>query len=284
MSNSWTEADDNLLKQLVSEYQKQWSVIAAHFPNKTPSQVASRWEKYLDPNLIKGAFTEEEDNLIRQFVAVHGPRCWQQVTEFVPMRSAKQCRERWFNHLDPTVVNKDWTPEEDQVIFERHQQIGPKWALISRQLPGRTDNAIKNRWNASISKRVKADENGVEYLAPDTSKRKRRVAKQLRSRPTPIRTVTPETMTAPKPLRSSTPPPPQIHDDEISQFIQPIDNSGFVDISPQGSFMLMSPAKISPFGFSPTAGISPNSPFRNFFKSPGADDFVYESFDSPMFQ
>jgi hypothetical protein len=84
----------------------------------------------------------------------------------LPDRTAKQCRERWFNHLSPEVTKCPWTPEEDQILFQEYVKQGAKWAEIAKVLPGRSDNAVKNRWHASISKRVQAGENGEFVLTP----------------------------------------------------------------------------------------------------------------------
>ena len=52
-------------------------------------------------------------------------------------RTGKQCRERWYNHLDPK-VNKDiWTYEEELMLFEMHRQLGNRWKEISLKLEGR---------------------------------------------------------------------------------------------------------------------------------------------------
>lgn len=285
MTKAWTEADDNRLKELVVQYNKQWSVIAQFFPSKTPSQVASRWDKYLDPNLIKGAFTEEEDNLVRKYVEQFGPRRWQKITEFVPGRSAKQCRERWFNHLDPSVIDKDWDFDEDSIIFKKHQEIGPKWSIISRLLPGRTDNAIKNRWNASISKRISKNDKGEDVLLPDQSKRKRRVARQLPSRPSPVKTqLSPETPIHIEKIRqiqsasnSRTSSPTQADEQSLMQLENDVKISNSTDISPK-SVLFPSPLKNSPtLWFSPrfSASPSPNSSFIGFIATPPYNIFDY---------
>ena len=48
-----------------------------------------------------------------------------------------------------------FSPEEDQAIMEAVAEHGTKWAVIVQRLPGRTDNAIKNRWNSTTRKMVR---------------------------------------------------------------------------------------------------------------------------------
>ena len=109
---------------------------------------------------MKGPFLEWEDDMIRKHVEKYGPHHWPVLANEIKSRNAKQCRERWANHLDPSITKTKWTEEEDLIIFQKYQDFGPKWAFISHFLPGRTDNSVKNRWHASISKRTVRGKDG----------------------------------------------------------------------------------------------------------------------------
>jgi len=130
----------------------------------------------------KKPWSREEDALLAKLVASHGTNNWTGLAELlsqqtqslirgngggmmgttrrgimVPLelqRSGKQCRERWHNHVNPTVRKGEWTSDEDALIVALQKQLGNQWAKIAKHLNGRSDNAVKNRFHAIIRART----------------------------------------------------------------------------------------------------------------------------------
>jgi hypothetical protein len=95
---------------------------------------------------IRKIFTREEDSELARLINVHGVDDWGFIARNMPHEfTARQCRERWKNYLDPQLHHCSWTTEEDRQLMREFDRLGPKWIPLSRRFPGRSGNAIRNR-------------------------------------------------------------------------------------------------------------------------------------------
>jgi len=152
-SGKWTEEEDNQLQQIVPIYnERHWRKISQHMQGRSAIQCLHRWTKILKPGLVKGPWSVEEDDRLIVWVQEKGPLKWAQCAHLIPGRSGKQCRERWFNNLNPNVKKGEWSPEEDDMIFKLYVDYGSSWSKIAQHFKDRTENSIKNRFYSTIRK------------------------------------------------------------------------------------------------------------------------------------
>ena len=153
----WTESDDEKLKKcaLLREKSKKfrkvkWKTIADQLgKGKDAASCQRRWNKVLMPGISKGHWSEMEDQILREkaneYIQKGQKIEWYKVASYIKGRIGKQCRERWENQLRPDLRICDWTKEEDLLCLEAYQKYGKQWKKIADCVPGRAQNAVKNR-------------------------------------------------------------------------------------------------------------------------------------------
>ncbi|CAL4978109.1 unnamed protein product [Urochloa decumbens] len=107
----------------------------------------------------KGLWSPEEDERLATHIARFGVSCWSSIPELAGLqRCGKSCRLRWMNYLRPDLKRGRFSQQEEDHIIALHKALGNSWSQIAARLPGRSDNEIKNFWNARLRKKLRQKE------------------------------------------------------------------------------------------------------------------------------
>lgn len=157
-SRPWLPSEDQDLKRLQRELGCRWAQIARKLSNRSPEDAKNRFlglklgaaadqPKRVDSNASAPKhdaneshqngkprnWTQKESSALRGLVETHGPSNWLFLASQISTgRTDLQCMQHWYQVLDPAIRKGKgtWTPEEDQLLLQKVQEIGRKWTQV----------------------------------------------------------------------------------------------------------------------------------------------------------
>ena len=93
----------------------------------------------------KNKFTPEEDQIILSVAKVGEDNDWTSISKMLQNKTARQCKDRWNNYLNPHLSIEEWKPDDDDLLLEKYIEYGPRWKAFLKLFPNRSINNIRNR-------------------------------------------------------------------------------------------------------------------------------------------
>ena len=101
---------------------------------------------------VKGAWSPEENQLLKKWVEKRGPKNWRKCADTIPGRNGKQCREHWTNSLNESIIKGNWTKEEFFLLMYFYKMYRGSWKKMVPIFKNRTENSIKNKFFSELRK------------------------------------------------------------------------------------------------------------------------------------
>lgn len=109
-----------------------------------------------------GVWTNVEDEILKAAIAKYGLNQWSRVSSLLPQKSAKQCKRRWKEWLDPRIKKLDWDRSEDEKLLRLIKLRPNQWNSIGIMM-NRTVNQCIERYQQLLgeSLETEASANGI---------------------------------------------------------------------------------------------------------------------------
>ncbi|KAF1788865.1 Myb domain [Phytophthora cactorum] len=95
----------------------------------------------------RSSWTPQEDEKLRKLVRQLGNRNWSEIALHFPCRDRKRCRERFVNHLAPSLssASSTWSAEDDEKLLQLQRAMKSKWVKMAKEFDGKSAESVKNR-------------------------------------------------------------------------------------------------------------------------------------------
>ena len=107
--------------------------------------------------MIKGGvWRNTEDEILKAAVMKYGKNQWARIASLLHRKSAKQCKARWFEWLDPSIKKTEWSREEEEKLLHLAKLMPTQWRTIA-PIIGRTAAQCLEHYELLLDKAQQKD-------------------------------------------------------------------------------------------------------------------------------
>jgi hypothetical protein len=159
------EWDDNDTDMIQCDLCHVWYHFACLGMDPTESEnietylcpLCQRKNKSPTPHEKHKKWSQEQDQKLLSLCTKKANKNWPNIAHVLG-RTPKQCRDRWMDHVDPSINRSEWTVEEDRLILKLKGEMGTAWCKMTDHIKGRSANMIRNRYRSIVNGREKKKE------------------------------------------------------------------------------------------------------------------------------
>ncbi|KAI1294832.1 Cell division cycle 5-like protein [Halotydeus destructor] len=108
--------------------------------------------------MIKGGvWRNTEDEILKAAVMKYGKNQWSRIASLLHRKSAKQCKARWYEWLDPSIKKTEWSREEEEKLLHLAKLMPTQWRTIS-SIVGRTASQCLEHYEYLLDQAQKKDD------------------------------------------------------------------------------------------------------------------------------
>lgn len=97
------------------------------------------------PTVKGGIWKNVEDEILKAAVSKYGKNQWARISSLLVRKTAKQCKARWYEWLDPGIKKIEWNKEEDEKLLHLAKLMPTQWRTVAT-IVGRTATQCLERY------------------------------------------------------------------------------------------------------------------------------------------
>ena len=118
--------------------------------------------------MVKGGIWKNiEDEILKSAVMKYGLNQWSRISSLLVRKSAKECKARWYEWLDPSIKKIEWSRDEEEKLLHLAKIFPTQWRTIA-PLIGRTPAQCIERYENLLDRAM-----GREIADPNDPRRLR---------------------------------------------------------------------------------------------------------------